>query len=433
MKSKLVQPKVRFAPSPTGFLHIGGARTALFNWLFARHLGGIFVLRIEDTDQARSEDRFRDEILESLTWLGLNWDEGPLYQSHRFDLYREYAEKLTQQGLAQKREGAVVFKIPEQTVRIHDVVYGDLEFDNSLLGELVILKSDQTPTYNFSCVIDDALMGITHIIRGDDHISNTPKQVALYQALGFELPIFAHVPMILGSDGKRLSKRHGATAVTQYREAGFLAEAIVNFLSLLGWSPGEDREMMGIQELIDLFSLERVNKKAAIFDMDKFTWMNTQYIKNLDLNRFKKEVEPFLKTAGFLNTNHDIPSSLIDLFKDRIKTLSDFPKETSYFFVEKLERDAQAVEKFLIPEEKKELLKKLKEKLTELSSFDIQTLEAEIRLLAQALGVKAGDLIHPARVALTGKTVSPGIFEVMNILGKEKVLKRLEEAIQIKN
>jgi glutamyl-tRNA synthetase len=421
------KPKVRFAPSPTGFLHIGGARTALFNWLFARHTGGVFQLRIEDTDRARSEDRFRDEILESMKWLGLTWDEGPIYQSDRFELYRDYAHRLVDKGLAEKSDGAVVFKIPPEHVKIQDLVYGELQFDNSLLEQLVILKSDGTPTYNFACVIDDATLGVTHVIRGDDHVSNTPKQVAVYQALELPMPQFAHVPMILGSDGQRLSKRHGATAVLQYRESGFLPEALTNFLALLGWAPGGDREMMTQNELIELFSLDRVNRKSAIFDMTKLEWMNGQYILKKSVDQLAEDLRPFVKSSFSIDPPFAQLKGLTQLFQQRIKRLSDFPNETHYFFQKDIQRDADAVQKYLSSPESKSRLMTLKKSLEPVQDFNPPALEKVIRDLATQLGVKAGELIHPARVAITGKAVSPGFFDVMSLLGRDLVLKRLEE------
>jgi glutamyl-tRNA synthetase len=422
--------KVRFAPSPTGYLHIGGARTAILNWLYARHTGGTFLLRIEDTDQVRSEERFTNEIMESLSWLGLDWDEEPIYQSDRFDLYRKYASQLIQKKMAYESDGAIVFKIPSEVVKVEDLVYGALEFDNSLLNELVIIKSDGTPTYNFACVVDDATLGITCIIRGDDHVSNTPKQVPLYHALEFEMPRFAHVPMILGSDGKRLSKRHGATAVLQYREAGFLPEALMNFLVLLGWSPGNDRELMSKEELIQFFSLEGVNRKSAIFNLEKLEWMNGQYIRQASPEHLKKEIIPILRAKFSKDPSEQLLEGVLQLFRDRFRTLADFPKETSYFFEDSIERDPQAVEKYLSNTHARERLNLLKSKLAEVNDFSTVELERVIRDLAASLGIKAGELIHPARVALTGKSVSPGIFEVMHLLGKDLVLRRLNEVIQ---
>ncbi|MBI1870409.1 MAG: glutamate--tRNA ligase [Chlamydiae bacterium] len=433
MESKNFSPskiRVRFAPSPTGFLHIGGARTALFNWLFARHLGGIFQLRIEDTDRTRSESRFRDEILESLQWLGLNWDEGPIYQSDRFLLYRDYAAQLVKKGAAHVFEGATVFKMPPKKVQVKDLVYGNLEFDNSLLSELVILKSDGTPTYHFACVIDDALLKITHVIRGDDHLSNTPKQLALYEALEFAPPQFAHVPMILGRDGERLSKRHGATSVLQYKEAGFLPQTLINFLALLGWSPGHDLELMERDELVKLFSLERINRKSSIFNLEKLEWMNSQYLRKLGPQAFQDYLLFCICQKWGKEPSQEILKGVARLFQERVKTFSDFYTESSYFFEDSVSLNSEAFQKYLSDSSAKERLKTFKEKLQGVTEFTSAQLEIVTRDLAKSLGVKAGDLIHPTRVALTGRSVSPGIFEVMSLLGKETVLKRLEEAIK---
>ena len=420
--------RVRFAPSPTGFLHIGGARTALFNWLYARHTGGEFILRIEDTDRARSEDRFRDEILESLKWLGLDWDGELVYQSQRFELYREYAQKLVDQGRAFHEDKAVKFKIPPENVRIKDIVYGDVHFDNSLMDTLVIIKSDGAPTYNFSCVIDDALMGVNLVIRGDDHISNTPKQIALYQALGLAEPSFAHVPMILGSDGTRLSKRHGATSVLQYRELGFVPEALVNFLALLGWSPGNNIELMDQKELFERFSLERINRKSAIFDLDKLEWMNGQYLQKMALSRLMEEVRPFSQAVFPDKTGDAKLQQIIELFRGRFRTLAQFSKESHYFFEDKIVLNSAAVEKYLSNSEAKKRISLLKGKLEDLPIFDAVSTEKATRELAAELGLKAGDLIHPTRVAITGEAVSPGLFQIMELMGRDCVVKRISAA-----
>ncbi|MFH1247665.1 MAG: glutamate--tRNA ligase family protein [Candidatus Omnitrophota bacterium] len=291
--------RVRFAPSPTGYLHIGGSRTALFNWIYACNQKGKFVLRIEDTDKLRSETKYLDEILDSLKWLGLEWDE-IYYQSKRFDLYREYAQKLLEQGLAYTEklsldsDEAIIYKVTPQKIKIRDLIRGEIEFDASEIKDQVLIKSDGTPTYNFACVLDDALMKITHVIRGDDHISNTPKQILLYQALGFALPEFAHLPLILAKEGGRLSKRKGATAISEFRQMGYLPEALVNHLLLLGWAPGPDRQIIPIEEAIGLFDIKHVNKTAAVLDLDKLDWMNNQYIKNADAEKIADLVIPLL-------------------------------------------------------------------------------------------------------------------------------------------
>ena len=296
--------KVRFPPSPTGFLHIGGARTALYNWLFARHHDGEFILRIEDTDQLRSSKEATQTILDSLTWLGLDWDDGPYYQSNRLNIYQEYVDKLLKEGNAfhvddPEKGRAVRFKIKEGTTDFDDLIHGNISFDTSLIEDFIIQKADGFPSYNFACVVDDGVMEITHVIRGDDHISNTPRQIALYKALGFDIPKFAHIPMILGEDGSRLSKRHGAASVTEYRDKGYLPEAIINFIALLGWSPGNDQEFLTKQEMIEKFSLKRVNKTSARFDNTKLDWMTGQYIMNMPTKSLIKELYPYIEKAGF--------------------------------------------------------------------------------------------------------------------------------------
>lgn len=289
--------KVRFPPSPTGFLHIGGARTALYNWLFARHNNGKMVLRIEDTDRQRSTEEATQAILDSMTWLGLDWDEGPYHQSERLEVYNEHVEKLLKDGKAfyvddPEKGRAVRFKITDELTGFDDMVHGNIKSDTSLLEDFVIQKADGFPAYNFACVVDDGVMGITHIIRGDDHLSNTPRQIALYKALGFDLPKFAHIPMILGEDGSRMSKRHGATSVTDYRAKGYLPDAIVNFIALLGWSPGHDQELLSRQEMIEKFTLKRVNKTSSQFDFTKLDWMNSKYIQNLPVGDLVSELQP---------------------------------------------------------------------------------------------------------------------------------------------
>lgn len=321
--------RVRFAPSPTGHLHIGGVRTALFNWLFARHNKGSFILRIEDTDRQRSNKAFLDEILESLRWLGLDWDEGPCFQAQRLDLYRKYSRQLLKDKKAYRVNGqdAIMFKVPAEQVKINDLVHGKIEFDNRLLKDFVIQKSDGYPTYNFACVVDDYDMKITHVIRGDDHISNTPKQTVLYHALNFETPEFAHIPLIMGAHKLRLSKREGATAVNYYREQGYLSDALVNFLALMGWSPGKNQEIIDRDGLVSKFSLEKVVKTSAIFNPDKLDWINSQYIKKLGTEELVRLTSPFLGEEN---------KELIKLFQGRIKTLLEIKEQTDYFFLKKL-------------------------------------------------------------------------------------------------
>jgi glutamyl-tRNA synthetase, bacterial family len=339
---------VRFAPSPTGFLHIGGARTALFNWLFARSTKGKFILRIEDTDLNRSEERFIEEILGSMKWLGLDWDELH-HQSERFAIYKEHAQKLLESGKAYQDGTAIIYKIPENLqIRFFDVIHGEIAIDAEQLKDQVLIKSDGSPSYNFCCVVDDALMGVTNIIRGDDHIANTPKQIILYEALGLKPPKFAHIPMILGEDKSRMSKRHGATAISEYRRQGYLPEALVNYLALLGWSPGNDREIFTLQTLVKDFSLKRVNKTAAVFDITKLNWINGQYIKNLDNEKLIDLLVPGLTEKGFIADTFDRQwlSGLIGLYKTRFSTLEQFAQMTGFFFNDAVHYDEEAVKSF---------------------------------------------------------------------------------------
>jgi len=479
--------RVRFAPSPTGFLHLGGARTALFNWAFARKYGGVFVLRIEDTDLARSTEESVRVILESLRWLGLLWDEGPevggpygpYFQSQRLHLYREYAERLLEKGLAYecfctpeelkerkerviaqgkswrydrrclhlsarereafRREGrkpALRFRIPEGTTTFVDMLRGDVTFDNSELDDFVILKSDGMPTYNFACVVDDALMRITHVIRGDDHISNTPRQVLLYEAFGFPCPQFAHIPMILGKDRTRLSKRHGSPSVTYYRDMGYLPEAMVNYLARLSWATGEEeKEIFTREEIIERFSLEQVTKHAAIFDLDKLNWMNGVYLRAADPERLAEILIDILKRQGKVTEKDLTPEffaycrRVMALMRDRIRYVAQILEEAEYFFTEHYEYDPQAVESVLFEEKVPEILRTSYELLKDLEPFDAQTIEKAIRAEAERRGLKAAQFIHPLRVAVSGKKVGPGLFELLEVLGKERVLARIARTL----
>jgi len=423
--------RVRFAPSPTGNLHIGGGRTALFNWLYAQSKNGQFVLRIEDTDLSRSKNEYIDEILNSLKWLGFEWDE-IYYQSQRFDIYKEYAQKVLKEGKAyiEKSETgkeAIIFKVIPQKIRIIDLIHGEIEFDTSVIKDQVLIKSDGTPTYNFACVVDDALTKITHIIRGDDHISNTPKQILLYQTLGFPLPEFAHLPLILAKEGGRMSKRKGATAITEYRQMGYLPQALVNFLMLLGWSPGENREIIDIKEAIKLFDIKTVNKTAAVMDMDKLDWINNQYLKSEDPQSLTDAVIPMLIEKKYIdkdNFDRGYILSLIKLFQPRITVLNDFVDWADFFFLKNITIDPAAEQKFLAQDLSKEF-KLFIDRLGKLDKFDIAAIEASFRELVAELNIQAKALIHPIRVALTGKTIGPGLFEVIYYLGKERTKERL--------
>ena len=471
--------RVRFAPSPTGFLHVGGARTALFNWLFARHHGGVFVLRIEDTDRDRSKPEHTEAILGALRWLGLDWDEGPTFQSDGVDRHRADARRLLKAGLAYrdfttteelakaresaKEEGAdhrlprrraealpageaeeraesgerhaVRFLVPEGETVWEDMVHEEMRFQNSDIDDLVILRSDGRPTYNLAVASDDAEHRITHVIRGDDHLSNTPKQVLLYEALGHPVPTFGHVPMILGSDGKRLSKRHGATAVGEYESQGLLPEAMVNFLALLGWSPGDDQEVMSVEELVQRFSMERVLKKSSIFDLKKLDWLSGQHFNASTAEALEPALTEGIEAAG-LATRRELEErrewylSLIDLLKTRARRIPDLVNLARPFLVEDLEFDTEAVAKHWLkaPAEVLEQLMALRTTL-EAATWEPESLEEVIRGYAEEISVGAGKVIHPLRVAVTGRDASPGIFEVLAFLGRVTVLARLDDAI----
>jgi glutamyl-tRNA synthetase len=462
---------VRFAPSPTGHLHLGGARTALFNWLYARHKNGTFILRIEDTDRTRSTEEFIGAIIEGMKWLGLDWDEGPYRQVDRFDIYRNYAHKLLQEGKAyycyctseelEKRrqeamaqgkspkydgrcrnlKGPVIDRIPavrfmmpqEGETVVDDLIRGKVVFDNAQLDDLIIVRSDGTPTYNFCVVVDDVDMSITHVIRGDDHLNNTPKQIHIYRALGYTTPAFAHLPMILGSDKTRLSKRHGATSVTAYKEMGYLPDAFINYLARLGWAHG-DQEIFTRDELIEHFILEDVGKSAAVFNPEKLIWLNSQYIKNSPSEKLIELVLPFLTRESIVGKdqtlNKDWLSKAIDTLRERAKTLLELAHSLRFYVAEDIEYDEKAKAKFL-NEKSLPYLIDVKEELPRLDNFIAPEVEKVFNSLVAKHNVKLGNLAQPVRVAVTGKAESPGIFEVLEILGKEKTLKRLEKAIEI--
>ena len=417
-------------------MHIGGARTALYNWLFARHNNGEFILRIEDTDQQRSTEEATQAILDSLTWLGLDWDEGPDHQSERLEIYSEYVEKLLKEGKAfhvddPEKGRAVRFKLTGEPTDFDDLIHGNIRSDTSLIEDFVIRKADGFPTYNFACVVDDGVMGITHVIRGDDHLSNTPKQIALYKALGFELPKFAHIPMILGEDGSRMSKRHGATSVTEYREKGYLPDALVNFIALLGWSPGHDQELLTRQEMIEKFNLKRVNKTSARFDYTKLDWMNGKYIQNLPVEDLISKLRPYIKESNIDNGtfSDEWLHKLVKLYKERFRTLPEFVTLTSLFFTDEIEYEDAAVQKHL-KKGHPALIKDAYKKLKEVRDFSsITELEDCLRSITTEHNVSFGKLAQPIRVAVTGKSASAGIFETLELLGKEKTLKRLEYTI----
>lgn len=458
--------KTRFAPSPTGYLHIGGARTALFNYLYARRHGGTFVLRIEDTDKERSTDESTRAILDSMEWLGLHWDEGPYFQSRRTETYLEHADRLLREGKAYrcdcppelldiKREAAmkthgkaiydgtcrdrtdvdparphvVRFRAPRtgQTV-VHDLLRGEVSFENADLDDLVLLRSDGGPMYNFVVVVDDILMGITHVIRGDDHLTNTPRQIQLYEALGSPLPRFAHVPMILGEDKKRLSKRHGATSVESYREAGYLPEAMVNFLVRLGWSHG-DQEIFSMEELVRLFDLDGVGRSAGVFNAEKLLWLNAHYIKECPTPRLRALVRPFLEARGYDVSDAEKLSVLVEVLRARAPTLADFAVQGAPYYEREVSLDPEAARKFLTPEAAP-LLRGLAGAFAAVPRWTPEALEPPFRELAEQRGLKIGKLAQPLRVAVTGSTASPGIFETVYLVGREWTLERMARAAE---
>lgn len=478
--------RVRFAPSPTGYLHIGGARTALFNWLFARKMGGKLILRIEDTDTERLKEDSVSQILTSLKWLGLNWDEGPeaggecgpYYQSERRDLYSKYAQQLLDEGKAyycfctpadleaerEKQRAAkqpfryartcrdldpevakaraaagepysVRIKIPtEGSITVHDLIHGDVTFNMDQFDDFVIVKSNGMPTYNFAVVVDDHLMGMTHVLRAEEHLSNTPKQLLIYEALGFEPPKFGHMPMILAPDRSKLSKRHGATSVEEFRAQGYLPEAIINYLTLLGWGPGDEREIFTLEETVKLFELEQMSKKAAVYDTKKLTWMNGQYLSELPLEKILPEAETFfikdgLVTKEWLAENKEYFAKLVDTVRVRVKTLQEVADASAYFFKDVEAYDEKGVAKHFKPEAA-ELLEKCIAALEADEVFDLTSTEAIYNKIAADNGLALGKVIHPTRLALTGRTVSPGMFDVMVLLGKEKTLARMRKAAE---
>jgi len=458
--------RLRFAPSPTGYLHIGGARTALFNWLLARKLGGTFILRIEDTDVARSTQESVDAILQGMEWLGLDWDEGPYYQSENFPLYKEKVQELLSEGkayrcyctaeeLEAKREKALAegrkpkydgtcrnltaedggrpfvirFKAPQDGVTaFNDLIKGPISFNNEELDDLIIQRSDGTPIYNFVVVVDDASMGITTVIRGDDHINNTPRQILLYEALGYAVPTFAHVPMILGSDKTRLSKRHGATSVMAYRDMGLLPEAMINYLVRLGWSYG-DEEIFSREELIEKFSIEAVGKSAGVFNPDKLLWLNAHYIKSGDPERLARLLLPFLAERG-VDPSAGGPAlpAVVKTLQERAKTMLEMADGAVFYYTPELNYDEESVGKHVKPETSG-FLQRLTAVLAAAPAFGHDDIETVFKEACAELGIKMGQIGPAVRIALSGGTVSPSIYEVMEVLGKEETCRRLDRAV----
>ncbi len=490
--------RVRFAPSPTGFLHIGGARTALYNYLFAKHTNGKFILRIEDTDELRSTDESVLAILYGIQWLGLGWDEGPTidangsigtkgefgpyFQMQRTKIYDEYVQKLLDEGkaykcfcsteeLAAKREQAQkehkapkydnkcrnlsteqIKNFENQGIKpvirfkndgigetiFKDIIKGEIRFDNSLLDDFVIVKSSGVPVYNFAVVIDDALMEISHVVRGDDHISNTPRQIMLYKAFGFKIPKFAHIPMILGSDGSRLSKRHGATSVLAYREMGFLPDALVNYLALLGWSTQDSQQIFSHEELVQKFDLYKCSSSAAIFDDKKLLWLNGEYIRAKSLDEFTEIAISWLEDAKLVSKNlTDVDKEnlkkIIALEQEKVKYLTDIPGLFDFMLKDEIEYNSEDVEKVLIKNKEisNKILKEMLENIRNLEVFTAEKLEELFRSYAEKNSIKTGQIFHPVRVATSGRTKGPSLFHYLEVLGKEKVVKRLENTLKI--
>jgi glutamyl-tRNA synthetase len=457
--------RLRFAPSPTGYLHVGGARTALFNWLLARKIKGTFILRIEDTDVARSTQESVDAILDAMKWLGLDWDEGPFYQSERFPLYKEYVDRLLAEGkayrcyctteeLEARREKALAegrkpkydgacrgldreisgkphvvrYRAPQDGVTaFNDLIKGPISFNNDELDDLIIQRTDGTPTYNFVVVIDDATMGVTTVIRGDDHVNNTPRQILLYQALGYPVPEFAHVPMILGADKTRLSKRHGATSVMAYKEMGFLPEALVNYLVRLGWSHG-DQEIFSREELIEKFAIEQVGRSAGVFNPDKLLWLNAHYIKTGDPQRLADLLVPFMKERNVDLEGGPALPAVVKTLQERAKTMLEMADGAVFYYRDDFAYDPAATEKHATPAALA-LLSSLAERLEQLAEYGHEALESLFKGFCEEQGIKFGQIGPMVRIALSGGTVSPGIYEVIEVLGRDRTLARFRRAI----
>jgi glutamyl-tRNA synthetase len=419
---------VRFAPSPTGYLHLGSARTALFNWLFARHRGGRFLLRVEDTDKVRSDVRFLEEILDDLRWLGLDWDGEPIFQSQRFGLYRQKAEELVAEGKAYREGEAFIYHVEKgRTIEYDDFIHGRISVRTDDIKDQVLIKSDGSPSYNFACVIDDAELAITHILRGDDHISNTPKQILFYEAFGLVPPRFGHMPLILGQDGAKLSKRHGGVSVEEYRREGYLPVALVNHLILLGWYPGEEHEVMTLEEAVKMFDIAQMGDVQAKFDLQKLRWLNAAHIMKKSPADLLPLIKDQLIAAGvpLSGVSDDYLLRLIGLYQIRLKTLREFVAMTDCFFRDDFTVEEEGKRKYLSKPENIENIRLLADRLDALPSFTAPEMEAACRKLAEERGLKPAGLIHPARVAISGKTSGAGLFEMMELLGKGKVLKRL--------
>jgi glutamyl-tRNA synthetase len=444
-----MKPRVRFAPSPTGYLHIGGARTALFNWLYARHTGGTFVLRIEDTDAARNTQAAVDVILDGLRWLGLNWDEGPLtsdatgpckgdrgpyYQSQRKENYQRRVEALLSRGLAYEHEGAIRFRMQRETTIMQDLIKGEVRRDltdrEEVDPDFVLVRSDGGPMFHLVNVVDDLEMGITHVIRGEDHLSNTAKHIALFKAFGVEPPKYAHIPLILNADGSKMSKRDRGASLNTYLDEGFLPEAVDNYLCLLGWSPKDNTEKLSLAEVVERFDLPQVLRHNAKFDFEKLLWLQGEYCRELPNDRFYELSVHALAKAGIDTNKFDVNhvKAALDTCRGKIKTFSELPGYGGFYFRDEIAYDPEAVKKSFVPENRPRLMK-LREAFAGADPFNAATLEAALKAVAGELGVKAGVLVHPVRLAATGNSSGPSLYHLLEVLGKEKSLNRIERAL----
>ncbi len=433
--------RVRFAPSPTGYLHVGGARTALFNWLYARHTGGKLILRLEDTDKARNTPEATQAIYDGLRWLGLDWDEGPFVggeygpycQSEREPIYQRYFDQLNAAGHLYKEEnGAWRFRSPRKTVVLEDLVCGKIEFDLSnpmTHPDITIRRPDGGWIFHFVNVVDDLEMKITHVIRGEDHLSNTPKHVELYHALGATPPKFAHIPLILNRDGSKMSKRDQGAAIGGYQEQGYAPEAVRNYLCLLGWSPKDNREILDIQEIISLFDLAKINRRNAAFDLDKCHWINGQYLLQMSLERFTELSLPFIDKAGIAYGSPERLAPVLAIVKEKIKHLNDVPNWIAYFFTDEFAFDPEAVEKTLRKPGAADRLAALAARFETTETWSLEAIEATLKATAAELGVKTGELIHPTRVAVSGRSVGPSLYHMLEVMGRERVVSRMRKAV----
>jgi len=431
--------RVRFAPSPTGDLHIGGARTALFNWLFARHHRGTFILRIEDTDKSREQEQAVRVIFDGLRWLGLEWDEGAgrggpfgsYYQSQRTAVYEKYLNSLQSEGILYEDQGAIRFRSSRKPVVVDDLVCGKIEFDRSSDPDITVRRPDGSWIFHFVNVVDDIEMQISHVIRGEDHLTNTSKHLELYQALNAEPPQFAHIPLILNRDGSKMSKRDAGSSIASYVEQGYAPEAVRNYLCLLGWSPKDNREVISIDEVIQLFDLTKINRKNAAFDLDKCDWLNRQYIHSMSLNRFRQLSDSFIRAAGIEVSDENYLLRVLEIVKEKIKFFKEVPDWIGFFFTKGFPFDQSAVEQSLRKSGAMKRLRSLRDAYAALEVWSATNLEATLKHLGKEIGCKAGDLIHPARVAVSGRAIGPSLYHMFEVMGRERVLRRIDRAIQL--